>query len=440
MLRNYLNIAFRNLRRNTVYSFINIGGLAVGIASTILIFLWVWDEITFDRFHKNADQLGALMLNNFYINKTVTIGVVPLPLYELLKSYDPKIKKTCISFFGWKEILGAGENKIAREGKYVSEEFLSMFRFPLLEGSSEAALKEPNSIVLTEAVAQSLFGDKNPIGQFVRFANQRDLKVTGILKNLPSNSKFDFEFLVPWSLFASPQWIMEKSNWDDESVQISIELIEGASLKDVNASLTKLIREKRGDENKSELFVLPLTDWRLRSTFIEGKQVGGLIDYVKSFSLIGLFILFIACINFMNLATARSERRAREVGVRKCIGSSRKELIVQFLGESVIITTLAFSISLLLVQLSLPFFNNLVEKKLFIHYGDPVVWCMCIAFILFVGTMAGSYPAFYLSSFNPAKVLKGNLNVGRSGVAPRRVLVSVQFFFSILLIIGTIVF
>jgi putative ABC transport system permease protein len=315
-----------------------------------------------------------------------------------------------------------------------------MFRFPLLEGSSEAALKEPNSIVLTEAVAQSLFGDKNPIGQFVRFANQRDLKVTGILKNLPSNSKFDFEFLVPWSLFASPQWIMEKSNWDDESVQISIELIEGASLKDVNASLTKLIREKRGDENKSELFVLPLTDWRLRSTFIEGKQVGGLIDYVKSFSLIGLFILFIACINFMNLATARSERRAREVGVRKCIGSSRKELIVQFLGESVIITTLAFSISLLLVQLSLPFFNNLVEKKLFIHYGDPVVWCMCIAFILFVGTMAGSYPAFYLSSFNPAKVLKGNLNVGRSGVAPRRVLVSVQFFFSILLIIGTIVF
>ncbi len=439
MLRNYLNIAFRNLRRNTVYSFINIGGLAVGIASTILIFLWVWDEITFDRFHKNADQLGVLMLNNFYSDKTVTSSSVPLPLYELLKSYDPKIKNTCISFFGWKEVLSAGENKIVREGKAVSEEFLTMFRFPLLQGSAERVLKEPNSIVLTEALAQSLFGDKNPMGQFVRIANQSDLKVTGILKNLPSNSRNTFEFLVPWTGFVSPQWIMEKSNWNDESVQIAIELNEGANLPDVNASLTKLIREKRGEENKSELFVFPLSDWRLRSNFEGGKQVGGLIDYVISFSLIGFFILLIACINFMNLATARSERRAREVGVRKCVGSSRKELMVQFLGESVLITTLAFLISLVLVQLSLPFFNNLVEKKLFIQYADPLVWCLSIAFILFVGTMAGSYPAFYLSSFNPVKVLKGNLYVGRSGVAPRRVLVSVQFFFSILLIIGTIV-
>ncbi len=441
MIRNYLSIALRNLFRNTVYSVINIGGLAVGIASAILIFLWVWDEITFDRFHKNADQLGALMLHNVYSDKTVTTGSVPLPLYEILKSYDPKIKNTCISYFGWKEILSAGENKIAREGKAVSEEFLTMFQFPLLNGSAERVLKEPNSIVLTEAVEQSLFGDKNPIGQFVLVGiqNQMNLKVTGILKNLPSNSKFNFEFLVSWTIFRAPQWILEKSNWDDESVQIAIELNEGANQQDVNASLTKLIREKRGRENKSELFVLPLTDWRLRSDFKDGKQVGGLIDYVISFSLIGFFVLVIACINFMNLATARSERRAREVGVRKCVGSSRNELIVQFLGESVIITTLAFLISLMLVQLSLPFFNNLVGKNLFIGYADPVVWCLSIAFVLFVGIMAGSYPAFYLSSFNPVKVLKGNLYVGRCGVAPRRVLVSIQFFFSILLIIGTIV-
>jgi ABC-type antimicrobial peptide transport system permease subunit len=439
MLRNFINIAFRNLYRNPIYSFINIGGLAVGIASTILIFLWVWDELTFDRFHKNADQLGTLMLNDVFADKTVSKGSVPIPLYEVLKTYDPRIKNTCISHFGWKDILTAGEIKIAREGKSASHEFLTMFQFPLLQGSAETALKDPASIVLTETVAHSLFGDREPMGQIVRVGNQVDMKVTGVLKTLPSNSRFNFDFLVPWNIFSSPDWAIQTTNWEDEPVQVLIELNEGANRKDVDASLTKLIRERRGADCRDELFIHPLTDWRLRSSFKDGKQTGGLIDYIKSFSLIGLFILIIACTNFMNLATARSERRAREVGIRKCVGSRRKELITQFLGESVIITGLAFIVALLLVQLALPSFNNLIDKKLFVNYTSPVMWGLSLTFILLVGVAAGSYPAFYLSSFNPVKVLKGNLYVGRNSVAPRRVLVSMQFFFSILLIIGTIV-
>jgi len=441
MLRNYLTIAIRNLTRNTIYSFINIGGMAVGIAYSLLISLWVWDEVTYDRFHENADRLGVLVTINVFSDKVTARRRVPLPAYEYLKEYDSRIKNTCISHEGGDKLLKVGDKIIFSEGKFVSNEFLSMFRFPLLRGSANDALLEPGSIVLTEAVAKELFGEKDPMGQFIQFDNKYEMKVTGVLKDLPKNSSFDFEFLFPWSAIVtgSPEWIKESSNWEDEAFQVFIEMQEGADIQELNSSLTKLIREKRGNENKSEIAVYPLLDWRLYSNFQNGKLVGGMIDYVKSFSLIGLFILLIACINFMNLATARSERRAREVGIRKTIGSRRIELVRQFLGESVLITALAFLVALVIVQLALPFFNSLVHKQLSIDYASPTVWAIAIAFILVVGIFSGSYPAFYLSSFNPVKVLKGNLYVGRSTIAPRKVLVCMQFFFSIFLIVGMII-
>ncbi len=441
MLRNYMTIALRNLTRNTIYSFINIGGLAIGIACSLLISLWVWDEITFDRFHKNADRLGILVTFNMFSDKITAKRTVPLPAYEYLKTYDSRIKNTCISHWGGHQLLKVGDKVIYSNGKFVSHEFLSMFRFPLLRGSAINALLEPGSIVLTEAVAKELFGEKDPMGQFIQLDNKYEMKVTGVLKDLPDNSSFDFEFLFPWSAIVSrsPEWIKENSNWENEVFQVYVEMQEGADRQELNSSLTKLIREKRGDANKSELVMFPLLDWRLRSRVENGKQVGGMIEYVKSFSLIGLFILIIACINFMNLATARSERRAREVGIRKTIGSRRIELVRQFLGESILITALAFLVALVIVQLALPFFNNLVDKKLLIDYTSPIGWAIAIAFILVVGIFSGSYPAFYLSSFNPVKVLKGNLHVGRSNVAPRKILVSMQFFFSIFLIVGMIV-
>jgi putative ABC transport system permease protein len=441
MLRNYLTVAFRNLTRNSIYSFINIGGLAVGIACSVLIFLWVWDEITYDRFHKNADRLGILVTQNVYSDKVLSRTSVPLPAYEFLKTYDNRIKNTCISHEGGDQLLKVGDKVIYREGKFVSHEFLSMFRFPLLRGSVEDVLREPNSIVLTEAVAKELFGLHDPMGQLIQLDNAYEMKVTGVLKDLPLNSSFTFDFLFPWSAVVAhdPEYIEENSNWENEAFQVYLELQDGADVQDLNSSLTKLIREKRGNESKSEIVIIPLLDWRLRSNFENGRQTGGKMDYVKSFALVGLFILIIACINFMNLATARSERRAREVGIRKTIGSGRKDLIGQFLGEAIVITALAFLVSLLLIQLSLPFFNSLVDKQLFIDYSSPVVWILFVGFILLVGTFSGSYPAFYLSSFNPVKVLKGNLHVGRSNAVPRKLLVSSQFLFSIFLIVGMMV-
>lgn len=441
MQRNYLTIALRNLARNKLYSFINIGGMAVGIACSLLISLWVWDEVTYNRFHENADRLGVLVTIDVFSDKITARRRAPLPAYEYLKAYDSRIKNACISHEGGAKLLKVGDKVIFSDGKFVSHEFLSMFQFPLLRGSVKDALIEPRSIVLTETIAKELFGEKDPMGQFIQFDNKFEMKVTGILKDLPKNSSFDFEFLFPWSAIVtgSPDWIKENSNWENEAFQVYIEMQEGADIREINSSFTKLIREKRGNENKSEIAVYPLLDWRLYTNFQNGKLVGGMIDYVKSFSLIGLFILLIACINFMNLATARSERRAREVGIRKTIGSRRIELVRQFLGESVLLTALAFLVALVIVQLALPVFNNLVHKQLFIDYASPIGWAIAIAFILVVGIFSGSYPAFYLSSFNPVKVLKGNIHVGRSNVAPRRVLVSLQFCFSIFLIVGMII-
>lgn len=439
MLKSYLIIAWRNLARNSVYTFINIGGLAIGIACAILIFLWVWDEITFDQLPKNADRLGRLLVNNEFSDKIITSSHAPLPLYEYLKSSDARIKNVSVSHEGERLVIAVGEKRIWAEGKFVSPEFLNMFQHPWVRGVKDDALKNPFSIVLTESGAHALFGDRDPMSQPVLLDNKFEFKVTGIIKDLPDNSSIGFDFLLPWSHYANSEWRQENDNWDNEPVQIFIELEKGANLDEVNTSLTNLLRAKRGQGSKSELFIFPMTDWHLRSNFNEGKQVGGLIGYVNAFSAIGVAILLIACINFMNLATARSEKRSKEVGIRKCVGSGRKELIKQFLGESIVITSLAFFLALLFVQLALPIFNNLVAKRLLIDYSNPLVWLLSLGFILFIGIVAGSYPSFYLSSFNPAKVLKGTLHIRSGNLALRKILVTVQFFASIFLMVGTVV-
>ncbi len=439
MLQNYLKIALRNLQRNTIYSFINVSGLAVGIACSILIMLWVWDEVSFDRFHKNSDRLGQLWLHNEFSDNISTSPAVPLPTYEFLKTYDSRIKNTSIVHWPYKHLLTVGETKIIKNGQFASAEFLSMFQFPFVKGSAASALADASSIVLTESVAKSLFGDKDPINQLIRLENTYDLKVTGVLKDLPDNSSFKFEFLAPWAIYAGQDWIMEKNDaWDDQSFQVFVELQPDAELEEVNTSIKNVIREKSKD-SKIDLFIHPLTDWRLRSTFENGVHVGGMLDYVQSFSWIAILIIFIACINFMNLATARSERRAREVGIRKSVGSKRNELIGQFLGESIMISAIAFFMAVVLVEVSLPLYNQLVEKNLGINYSSVTTWFLAFGFIVVTGIFAGSYPAFYLSSFNPSKVLKGKLHLGAGATTPRKVLVSLQFFFSIFLIAGMVV-
>ncbi|MBX2916090.1 MAG: ABC transporter permease [Cyclobacteriaceae bacterium] len=437
MLFNYLKIAVRNLQRNSIYSIINITGLAIGITCSVLILLWVVNEKTYDRFHVNYEQLGQFWLHNEFSDNIASYNSVPLPLYEFMKTYDSRIKNTAIAHWPYPQLLTVGETKLNQEGQFVTPEFLEMFAFPFVKGSP-ASLTDAASIVLTESLAKTLFGDADAMNKTVLLDNTYSLRVTGILKDLPQNSSFQFKFLAPWAILAQQDWIKRNQDmWDDQSFQVFAELQPGVSMAEVNASIKNVIRQKEPDE-KVDLFIHPLKDWHLRSQFKNGVQTAGMDEYVTGFTFIAVFILVIACINFMNLATARSEHRAREVGIRKSVGSRRSDLIWQFIGESVLITTVAFTLAIVLAELTLPLFNTLVGKKLFIHYASPYTWLLAIAFILITGLFAGSYPAFYLSSFNPVRVLKGK-SVGNQAVAPRKFLVSLQFFFSICLIVSMVV-
>ncbi len=437
MIRNYLKVAFRNLTRNGVYSFINIVGLAVGLGCSILISLWVFDELSYDRFQQKLNRLSQLWINATYDGKVNTFQSVPYPSYLEIRNEDSRIKNTTIANWGGESLLTAGEKRMSKKSFYVGEEFLEMFQFHLLFGQADKVLDDPNSIVLTVSTARALFGTDDAIGKSVKVDNAKELTVTGILEDVPSNSSFEFDCLMPHKLQVVE--IDENNSWGDYSYQVFIELQPGVTITEVNEKIKGLLIKKGQTDVPREFFLHPMERWRLHTSFENGKESGGTIDYVIGFSAIAIFILVIACINFMNLATARSERRAREVGVRKSIGSRRRELIVQFLGESILLTTIGFALCLVLVELSLPFYNDLTQKKLFLDYSSPLFWAACVGIVLLTGIISGSYPAIYLSSFNPVKVLKGKLQMGKNAATPRQVLVVLQFFFATLLIVSTLV-
>ncbi len=440
MFKNYLLITLRNLRKNGTYSFINIAGLSIGITCSVLILLWVFDELSFDKFHPKADRLYQVWINATFDGKINSWNSLPLPAYEALKTENSNIVKTTVTDWGGDHLFTVGDKRITKRSFYAGEEFLEMFQFALMKGNASTVLDDPTSIVITESMAKMFFGDSDPINQVIRVDNKNDLKVTGVLKDIPKNSSFQFDFLLPWKLNEQQDWVKRSmTNWGNNSFQIYMELNNGSNKILVEKAIKELIIRKDPEDYKRELFLHPLLKWRLNSNFENGKEAGGRIDFVKMFGVIAIFILVIACINFMNLSTARSERRAREVGIRKSVGSRRFELIFQFIGESLFISTVAFVIAILLAQLLMPYYNNLVDKKLFINYLSIEFWLFALGLIVLTGVVSGSYPAFYLSSFQPAKVLKGKIQTGKSGSTPRKVLVTLQFAFSILLIIGTIV-
>jgi ABC-type antimicrobial peptide transport system permease subunit len=440
MLKNYLLVTLRSLRKNGTYSFINIAGLSIGITCSVLILLWVFDELSFDKFHPKADRLYQVWINATFDGKLNSWTSLPLPAYEALKTQNANITNTVVADWGGDHLFTVGEKRINKRANYASEEFLEMFQFPLIKGNAATVLDEPTSIVITESMAKMFFGDTDPINQVVRVDNANDLKVTGVLKDVPKNSSFQFDFLLPWKLNEKQDWVKRSmTNWGNNSFQIFMELNDAANQASVEKSIRDLIIKKDPEDYKRELFLHPLLKWRLNSDFENGKEAGGRIEFVRMFGIIAIFILVIACINFMNLSTARSERRAREVGIRKSVGSRRFELIFQFMGESLFISTVAFMAAILMAQLLMPYYNNLVDKKLFIDYASIDFWLFALTLIVLTGVVSGSYPAFYLSSFQPVKVLKGKIQVGKSGSTPRKVLVTLQFGFSILLIIGTIV-
>lgn len=443
MLRNYLLITFRSLRKNGFYSFINITGLSIGITCSILILLWVADETSFDKFHPKADRLYQVWVNAHFDGRINSWTSLPLPTYEALKTANANIVHSLVTDWGDNHLLTASDDKrMNKRGFHVSEEFLEMFQFPLIAGNAETVLDDPANVVITESTAKALFGNDDAMGKIIRVDNQFDLKVGGILKDIPKNSSFQFDILIPWKQhYNTSDWVKRNTtNWGNYSFQIFVELNDAKNKAATENGIRSLLANYGEDkEIKHEFFLYPLLRWRLYSHFENGIEQSGMSDYVQLFTVIAIFIIVIACINFMNLATARSERRAREVGVRKSVGSARWQLILQFVGESVIIACMSFVVAVLAAQLLLPAYNTLVDKKLFIDYSGSQFWLSAVALILITGLLAGSYPAFYLSGFQPVKVLKGKPNIGKGASLPRKILVTLQFGFSILLIIAMFV-
>jgi ABC-type antimicrobial peptide transport system permease subunit len=446
MIRNYLKIAWRNLLKNKTYSFINIAGLAAGMAVAMIIGLWITDEVSANRDFKNYGSIYQVMMNQTFDGKRGTQTSLPYPIGEELKAKYPDFKAVAICDWGSNRSLVYGDKKISKYGHYIGEDAIEMFSLKILSGNKNP-LHEMNSIVLTEETAKALFPNENPLNKIVRLDNTVDLKVTAIVSKLPKNASFNFDYLVPFPLQESIYpWIKQyhKTNWGNNSWQVFVQLKDQATEKSVDAKIKNVVISHFTDENtlktiKPEVFIHPMAKWRLYGDFDNGINTGGFIKYVRMFGILGLVVLLIACINFMNLSTARSEKRAKEVGVRKAVGSNRKQLIRQFLSESLFISILAFLFALAIVALVLPYFNQLTEKEMSLQISNPLFWFIMIAFTLLTGLLAGSYPAFYLSSFNPVNVLKGNLKLGRSDALPRKILVVIQFASSVILMIGTTV-
>ena len=440
MIRNYLTIAFRNLLRNKVFSFINIFGLALGLSCSMLILLWVQDELTWDRFHPSIDQLYRVYINRPGDNGIYTQTTVQLPLWEELKT-TPGIRYVSPTDNDAKNAtLAYGDIRIEKLSNWVGEDFLKMFPFTFIEGSREQRLDDASSIVLTESTAQALFGDGKALGKVIRFDNKADLKVSAVIQDPPRNSTLQFECLIPFNtaMAMDPGYKAALSFWGNSSYHMYIEVEPNTDVSQLQSRLRDVIKANKSD-TEEELMIFPLHRSRLYSEFVNGKSVGGAITYVRIFMVTAIMILALACINFINLATARSEKRAKEVGIRKTIGSDRKQLVLQFLSETVLMAVISFMLAIALVEGLLPFFNTLVNKELHVDYMDPDVWGMAIVFILLVGVVSGSYPAFFLSSFRPIVVLKGKLGAGKQGALPRKVMVTMQFFFSIALLISTVV-
>ena len=439
MIKNYLKIAWRNLTRNKGFSLTNLLGLTIGMTCAILILLWVKDELAYNKFQKNYNDIYQVMAHRTFNNQTFTDENMILPLAASVEKEIPQVKQAVVTTGAESHILTYGDNKLKKQGYTVSEHFFDVFSWKFIKGNAQTAIPDAYSIVLTESAAKTLFGNKDPINKVVRVDNDYDVKVTAIVEDVPGNSTFQFDFINTFNY--SNQYLKRAfTNWQNSSWHVFVRTVPGANIKLVEKRINEIKQQHDpGDKKISAYFAFPMSKWRLFGDFKDGKNVGGMIEYVRLFTIIAIIILLIACVNFMNLSTARSEKRAKEVGIRKTLGSGRKQLVMQFFCESMILAFMAFVLSAIAVYLILPSFNQLVNKHLFLDITQPLFWVGAITIILFTGIIAGSYPALYLSSFNPVKVLKGTFLPGRKAILPRRILVVSQFVISILLISATII-
>ena len=438
MIKNYFKTTMRSLLKNRGYSFLNITGLAIGIACASLIFLWVQDELTYNSNFKKKDNLYTIYENQTYSGKISTFHATPGPMAQAIRAEIPGIKNAAILSNYDQMVFALGDKAINEKGAYAYPEIFPMLDMPFVYGNASSAFHELHAVVINETMAKKFFGDVNPIGKALKMNNEQDFTVSGVFKDLPKNSTFQFHWLAPLKNIDHKQPWMQI--WGANWARTYVELNPTADVNAVNKKLLHYITTK-APRNTNECFLFAMNNWNLHDSFTEGKpDGGGRITYVRLFAIIAFIILIIACINFMNLSTARSEQRAKEVGVRKVMGAGKGKLVGQFIGEAVIMSFIAVLVAIVFIYLALPSFNNLVQKELAVNIFEPAHIIYLIAISLITGLLAGSYPAFYLSSFNPITVLK-NIKIKSSTGSGliRQGLVVVQFSASIILIIGTVI-
>ena len=440
MLRNFFLVTLRNLWRNKSFSAINILGLAIGMGAALLIGLWVQNELSYDRFYDKTDRIYKLYSRE-EINGSMDLWprVSSMQATELKKNY-PEVEDAA-KFRSVYFLMTQGVKQLTLEGAFVDSGFLSIFNLPLLDGDAKTALAGNQGIVLTEHLAKNLFGNEDPMGKLVRIDTGDNFKVTGVLKDLPGNTDFTFQYLLPWSYVTRLGWDNAGGGWNFTNGSTYVLLRPGTSQTAFDAKIRDIVKRHvaTGAGAGRETLTQPISRAHLYSKAENGRLTGGLISTVKLFAMIAVFILLIACINFMNLSTARSEKRAKEVGIRKVVGALKSSLTLQFIGESIFLAALSFVLALGMVQLCIKPFNLLIEAQLHLQLDNGYFWLTSFAFVLFTGLVAGSYPAFYLSSFRPVSVLKGAFKNTHALVTPRKVLVVLQFTFAVALIICTII-
>lgn len=444
MLRNYIKIAFRNLLKNSTYSAINIFGLSIGMTTAILVGLWVWDELSYNKYHGHYDRIARVMQHQTYNGVTNTTIATPLPMRAALKS-EHGSDFTYIVSSSWTRdyILAFGDRKLSRKGNCVEPDFPLMMSLKMLRGTA-ANFANPTSALLSESVAKALFGSDDPLNKIIRIDNKKHFKVVGVYEDLPHSTEFrDVSILLPWKFFLEEEpWVKRsETNWGNNSFLLLVQIAPNTDFAQINSKIRSIKARHAKEEARfdPQAFLHPMSKWHLYSEWENGLPVRGRIQYVWLFGLIGAFVLLLACINFMNLATARSQKRAKEVGVRKVVGSVRSQLIAQFFSESILIASIAAISALFLVQILLPFFNQIADKQIVFPWDSGKSWLLGLGFTVFTGLLAGSYPALYLSGFRPVKVLRGTFQTGRFAALPRQALVVVQFTVSVTLVIGTVV-
>lgn len=440
MFRNYIKTAFRNLKHNKAFTAINTSGLVVGLAVFMLIMLWVKNEMSYNNFHKDKQRIAAVMVNRINSNDVATFPACPSKLAPAMKNDMPAVEYTARCSWGDVKLFSYNAKDFSEAGLYVDPSFLSIFSFPLVKGDINTVLKQPNSLVITETIAKKYFGHEDPIGKVIMVEKSLPYTVQGVVKDVPLNSTIHFDFLMPFNDYMQTVMHLEE-NWANNNIRTYVKLAAGTDMAALNASAKNFMQHYTDEQKNTTMFFWGMNDWYLRKDFKNGVYGGGgRIAYVNMFTLIAIFILLLACINFMNLSTARATQRAREVGVRKVIGANRMSLILQFIGESLLLSFIAGLIALVFIKLVLPSFNTLLGKQIEIDFFNSTEILAYLGIIILTGILAGSYPSFVLSAFRPVKVLKSNAATPYASTGwVRKGLVVIQFSVSIMLIIGTIV-